>query len=150
MVSGPSFLPRDFAVSLRDSRFSPSGCIAPVHHTGKGDLQMPDMMANRRNAPRYPLILKAEVTELSNRTKLNARTSDVSRTGCYIDTREPLSSGSAISLKLTQGSESIEVHGKVRYVSPGLGMGILFDEQIQPKSLAILENWLEVAAKQPA
>jgi len=121
-----------------------------VRHTGQGDLLMPDMMANRRNAPRYPLILRAEVTELSSRDKLHARTSDLSRTGCYVDTREPLSSGSAITIKLTQGSESIEVHGRVRYVSPGLGMGVLFDEQINPKSLAILENWLEAAAKQLA
>ena len=111
---------------------------------------MADMMANRRNAPRYPLILRAEVTELSSGTKLNARTSDLSRTGCYIDTRQPLSSGSVISIKLTQGSESIEVQGKVRYVSGGLGMGVLFDEQIPAKYTAILESWLEAAAKQPA
>ena len=32
----------------------------------------------------------------------------------------------------------------------GLGMGVLFDEQIPAKYTAILESWLEAAAKQPA
>src|SRR2546429_2203024 len=40
----------------------------------------------------------------------HARTSDLSRTGCFIDTREPMSSGSAISIKLTQGGERSEEH----------------------------------------
>jgi hypothetical protein len=29
-------------------------------------------------------------------------------------------------------------------------MGVLFDEQINPKSLATLDSWLEAAAKQLA
>ena len=50
---------------------------------------MPDRMVDRRNAPRNPLFLTAEVTELSSDAILSARTSDVSRTGCYIDTLNP-------------------------------------------------------------
>jgi len=111
---------------------------------------MPDKMADRRVAPRYPIILSAELTELSGGTKLIGRTSDISRTGCYIDTYQPYRSGSAIHIKLTRGPESFEVRGTVRYVSPGLGMGILFEEQIPAKQLATLDRWLEMAAKQPA
>jgi hypothetical protein len=55
-----------------------------------------------------------------------------------------------IGIKLTQGSESIEVNGTVRYVSRGLGMGIQFEDQIPARQLAILENWLAMAAKQSA
>jgi hypothetical protein len=121
-----------------------------VCHAGKGDLAMPNMMADRRVARRYSLILPAEVIELSHGVKLNARTSDLSRTGCYLDTLQPLPSGSAIRIKLTQGSESIEVNGKVRYVSRGLGMGVQFEDQIPARQLAILESWLAMAAKQPA
>jgi len=111
---------------------------------------MPDKMSDRRVAPRYPIILRAELVELSGGAKLIGRTSDISRTGCYVDTRQTLTSGSAIGIKLTQGSDSFEVQGTVRYVSPGLGMGVLFEEQIPAKQLAILNRWLEVAAKQPA
>jgi len=111
---------------------------------------MPDMMANRRNAPRYPIILPAEVIALADGAKLNARTSDLSRTGCYIDTRQPFLSGSAIRVMMTRGNERFEVQGTVKYVSPGMGMGVLFDEQIPAKQLAILDTWLEAAARQPA
>jgi hypothetical protein len=111
---------------------------------------MPNMMADRRVTLRYPLVVRAEVVELSGGAKLSARTSDLSRTGCYVDTLQPLLSGSAIRIRLTQGSESVEVHGKVRYVSPGMGMGVQFDDQISVEQLTILDSWLEAAAKQPA
>ena len=110
---------------------------------------MSDKMADRRITPRYPLILRAELTELTGGAKISARTSDLSRTGCYVDTLEPFRLGTVIQIKLTRGSESFEVQGTVRYVSPGLGMGVRFDEQIPVKQLAILDRWLEVGAKQP-
>ena len=110
---------------------------------------MPNMMSDRRIAPRYPLIPPAEMVELSHGLKLNARTSTLSRTGCYLDTLQPFS-GSAIRIKLTQRSASIEMNGKVMYVSRGLGMGVQFEDQIPARQMAILENWLAMAAKQPA
>ncbi len=111
---------------------------------------MPDKMADRRVAPRYPIILKAELIELSGGAKMIGRTSDISRTGCYVDTSSPYRSGSAIHIKLTCGNESFEAQGTVRYVSPGLGMGVLFEEQIAAKQLAVLNRWLQIAAQQPA
>lgn len=110
---------------------------------------MPNKMADRRVAPRYPIILRAELTELSGGAKLIGRTSDLSRTGCYIDTFQPFRSGSAIHIKLSRGSERFEAQGTVRYVSPGLGMGVQFEEQIPGQHLAILDRWLEAAARQP-
>jgi hypothetical protein len=111
---------------------------------------MPDMMANRRAFPRYPVTLRAEVVELSSGANINARTSDLSRGGCYIDTLKPFTSRSAVRVKLTQGNESFEVRAETRYVSPGFGMGLMFEEQIPARQLAILNGWLEAAAKQPA
>jgi len=111
---------------------------------------MPDKMADRRVAPRYPIILRAELVELSGGAKLIGRTSDLSRTGCYIDTFRPFRSGSALHIKLSRGSENFEVHGTVRYVNPGRGMGVQFEQQIPGQHLAILDQWLEAAARQPA
>ena len=111
---------------------------------------MPDKMSDRRVAPRYPIILRAELTELSGGAKLFGRTSDISRTGCYIATFQPYRSGSAIHIRLTSGTESFEVQGTVRYVSPGLGMGVLFGEPIPAKQVATLTRWLEAAERQPA
>ena len=107
---------------------------------------MPDVMADRRAAPRYPLVLVADVIERSNGNRFYARTSDVSRTGCYVDTLNPLPAGTAILILLTHRGEAIEIPARVVYASPALGMGIHFDEPVPPQQLATLDRWLETAA----
>jgi hypothetical protein len=107
---------------------------------------MPDVMVERRAAPRYPLILAAVVAELPHGTKLAARSSDISRTGCYIDTLNPIPAGRQIQIRLSNAGESFEARGRVVYVSPSLGMGVAF-ESIAAEQLAILDRWLEEAAQ---
>jgi hypothetical protein len=108
---------------------------------------MPDVMADRRDAPRYPLILIAEITEILTSTKMMARTSDVSRTGCYLDTLNPASKGSMIQLRLTRGEEIFQTQAKVVYVSPGRGMGVRIHEFVAENQLLILDRWLSEAAR---
>jgi hypothetical protein len=108
---------------------------------------MQNVMANRRGAPRYPLTLVAEITEVSTGIQLHARTSDVSRTGCYVDTLKPFPKGAQVRLRLMSGKESFETNALVVYVSPGLGMGVRFQEDIPQKQLDILDRWLSEAAR---
>ena len=108
---------------------------------------MADVMLDRRVTPRYPLILVAEVTDSHGGAKRNARTSDVSRSGCYIDTLHPAPAGTQIRVRLTNRSESFESECNVAYISPGLGMGVAFVEPIPASRLAILDRWLEEAAR---
>ena len=103
---------------------------------------MPGSMENRRNAERVPLILVAEVTEVESGARLFARTSDLSRTGCYIDTLNPTPTGTVVRIKLTHDSEELELLARVVYLSPRLGMGVRFDESIMPAQLAVLDRWL--------
>jgi len=105
---------------------------------------MPDVMSNRRNSPRFALILVAILTEVEGDTRPSARTSDVSRTGCYIDTLNP--QGKLVRVVLSHGEESFESRGRVMYVSPGLGMGIRFEEPVAPHQLDVLNRWLEKSA----
>ena len=102
-------------------------------------------MAERRTAPRYPIILNAEVSDRDSGAKLSARTADISRTGCYIDTLNPLPAGSKIHVLLQNESETFETYARVIYISPGLGMGVAFTSQA-PGQLAILDKWLSAAA----
>ena len=104
---------------------------------------MPDVTSNRRNSPRFALILVAVVTEVDSDTRLSARTSDVSSTGCYIDTLNPIRKDKQVNIVLNQGEEVFESRGRVMYASPGLGMGIQFEEPIEPHQLQILNRWLE-------
>jgi hypothetical protein len=108
--------------------------------------RMPDAMTGRRVAPRYPLILLAEVTDLLSSMKFTARTSDVSRTGCYIDMLSPLPRGTQIHVRLNNGREVFESAATVMYVSPGLGIGVAFAEMPAERQTR-LDRWLAVAAK---
>ncbi len=101
---------------------------------------MPDG-TDRRVAPRYPLIFAAEVTEVSSGAELTARTADVSRTGCYIDTLNPAPPGTQILVRLTHNDENFETAGRVIYESPGLGMGVAF-VNVAPEQQARLDRWI--------
>ena len=108
---------------------------------------MPDGMTDRRAAPRYSLILLAEVTDLLSSTKFTARTSDVSRKGCYIDMLNPLPQGTKICVRLQNEKKTFEARGMVIYVSPGLGMGVAFAEDLPANQQTVLDRWLAAAAK---
>jgi hypothetical protein len=99
-------------------------------------------MPDKRHDPRIPLIAAVEVTEVATGTRLSARTSDLSRSGCYIDTLNPTPSKTVVRVRLTHGSEELELPGRVVYVSPGLGMGVRFDEDLTPTQLLTLDRWL--------
>ncbi|HVO58554.1 MAG TPA: PilZ domain-containing protein [Dongiaceae bacterium] len=103
---------------------------------------MPELMQNRRNTPRASLIAVIEVTEVQSGTHLTARTSDISRTGCYVDTLNPTPSGTDVRVKITHAGQVLEAPARVVYTSPRLGMGLRFDENLAPGQRAILEQWL--------
>jgi hypothetical protein len=59
------------------------------------------------------MALAAQVFKLPRGAKLNARTSDISRTGCHIDTLNPSPAGTKLRLRLTQHDETFEAIGTV-------------------------------------
>jgi len=99
-------------------------------------------MQDKRNDLRVPLIAVAEVTEVASGTRLAARTSDLSRTGCYIYTLNPTPAKTLVLIHLTHGGEELQLPGRIVYVSPGLGMGVRFDENLSPAQLAVLDRWV--------
>jgi hypothetical protein len=108
---------------------------------------MPDVMSDRRGATRFPLILIAEITELHESSVLNARSSDVSRSGCYIDTLNPVPLGTQVKIRLMRKDEVFEAKARVMYVCPGLGMGVAFHTDTPEAHFAVLDRWLAAAAK---
>jgi PilZ domain len=73
------------------------------------------MDQERRRSPRFPLIAAAEVHEERNGTQLSARISDISATGCYVDTINPLSGGTAVRVKIFNEAQSFEASAIVAY-----------------------------------
>src|SRR6201999_4216066 len=81
---------------------------------------MSDVMTDRRDSPRFALTLVAIVTETATSNVMNARSSDVSRSGCYVDTLQPLPTGANVKILLRSGDEIFEAPAKVVYMCPGL------------------------------
>jgi hypothetical protein len=105
-----------------------------------------DVISNRRESPRYALTLVAEVIESASSAVLHARSSDVSRSGCYIDTLNPLAPGTQVKIQLRSGDEVFKTPARVVYLCPGLGMGVHWGTTPPEKELAILHRWLQEAA----
>jgi PilZ domain len=87
------------------------------------------------------MVLAVEVIELPRGARLTARTSDISRTGCYIDTLNPIHQGTRVRVRLAHHDQVFETLGSVVYSSPLLGMGITFSEVALEESRK-LEAWL--------
>jgi hypothetical protein len=72
------------------------------------------------------MVLSAEVVELPRGARLSARTPDISLTGCYIDTLNPIPQGSEVRLRVTHNDEIFEAVGRAVFVSYGLRVGVAF------------------------
>lgn len=99
------------------------------------------MEQERRRSPRFPFIASAEVHEENNGSRLDARVSDISATGCYVDTINPLPSGTAVRVRILSEARSFEASAKVAYSVVHLGMGLSFSE-VAPSSRDVLREWL--------
>jgi hypothetical protein len=84
------------------------------------------MEQERRCAPRYPFIADAELSDEERTTYLQARVSDLSLSGCYLDMIHPLPAGTQIVLYVTDDSGSFQARGKIVYSLPNLGSGVAF------------------------
>src|SRR5450432_1170190 len=67
----------------------------------------------RRRDLRYPFTAAVEAVEPKSQTKLNARTSDISLGGCYVDTINPFPVSSVIKIRLIKDGVTFEADAKV-------------------------------------
>jgi hypothetical protein len=105
------------------------------------------MVSEQRRSPRYPFYASAEITELQTRTKITARTSELSRHGCYMDMMNPFPLGTNVSIQITDREQQFEAAGHVVYSQANIGMGVAF-EALQAGDEVTLEKWLaELEAK---
>lgn len=95
-----------------------------------------------RRSRRYPFYAAAEITELQTKTGVTARTSELSRHGCYMDMMNPFPLATGVKIQIVHQDEKFEANGSVVYAQANMGMGVCF-EVVQPKDEAILEKWLQ-------
>jgi hypothetical protein len=98
----------------------------------------------RRQAPRYALIAEAEIVELGSKSRVQAKTSDFSLVGCFMNSAKSLPIGSKVEVKVRRGAESFTAQGLVARVHP-MGMGVSFSK-IQRDQESLLNKWLGEAS----
>ncbi len=95
----------------------------------------------RRSTKRFPFAAGAEVMELSSKTRIKGRCSDLGLGGCFVDTLSPFAVGSKVLIRIEHGSQVLEAAGAVVYAQGSIGMGLAFSE-LNPEHGAILRSWI--------
>ncbi|HXN51599.1 MAG TPA: PilZ domain-containing protein [Candidatus Acidoferrum sp.] len=99
------------------------------------------MDSERRQAPRYPFIAEAEVTEIASDTKLVAKTSDLSVGGCFLDMLNPSPQGTDVRVRISHQGATFTALGRVAFILPNMGMGVTFTS-VEQDQQAILQKWI--------
>ena len=81
---------------------------------------------DRRQAPRIRCQLPIEIRTKGSRFANRGETTDVSLTGCYVGTMQPMPVGTQIEIRCWVGSRPIECKAVVRTCDPCVGNGIEF------------------------
>jgi PilZ domain len=99
----------------------------------------------RRRTPRYPFTATVEVFEKGAQAGVNAKVTELSLYGCYVEMPDPRPKGTQLLLKVYAEGKFLESHGSVLYSQPGQGMGVGF-QNVNPHYLMVLKHWLIEAA----
>jgi PilZ domain len=104
----------------------------------------------RRRYPRYAFTAAVQAVDTAQRCVLNARISDLSRGGCYIDSFSPFPLKTAVKLRITSEKRAFEAHAKVVYSRTGMGMGLAFSS-VEKEQSHVLDQWIgELSGAAPA
>jgi hypothetical protein len=99
------------------------------------------MNSERRRTPRYQFISDAVVADLQSGTKFNAKTGDLSFGGCFLNMLNPSPEGAEVRVTIFHGTTTFTAFGRVVFVFPNMGMGIVFTT-VEADQLAALHEWL--------
>jgi hypothetical protein len=127
-------------VAVRLLKSAESQAVHKVHPS-KAEETKKGRITEHRSFPRLPFLTEAEVMEPPAGTRLKTRLSDLSLSGCYVDTLHPLAKGTRIRLRVVRNKIILEALATVIYSEPRLGMGVSFTE-LSPEQKSILESWL--------
>jgi hypothetical protein len=95
----------------------------------------------RRQAPRYSFIASAELVEEQSAASITTRVSELSLHGCYLDMVNPFPVRTVVLIKISSEPDSFQAKGRVVYVHPGIGAGVVFVD-VSPQSQTVLQRWL--------
>src|SRR5271170_6655013 len=97
--------------------------------------------AEKRRHPRFPFSTGGEAFDPQANVRITGRLSDISRSGCYMDTISPFAVNAAIILTVTRDGRTFRTKAKVVYSLNGMGMGMMFTT-MEPDQARVLDGWL--------
>jgi hypothetical protein len=97
--------------------------------------------AEKRRHPRFPFSTGGEAFDLQANVHVTGRLSDISRSGCYMDTISPFAVNIAIILAVTHEGRTFKTKAKVVYSLNGMGMGMMITT-MEPDQARVLDGWL--------
>jgi hypothetical protein len=95
----------------------------------------------RRCGVRSPFVAPVEMVEMRTGSRIQARTSDLSVQGCYVDTLNPLPVGASVRLQIHRAGLILDVLANVSARHEGSGMGLMFAGLANGQKV-VLESWL--------
>ena len=96
---------------------------------------------DHRRHTRFPFTALVEALEPKTNTQISGRSSDVSISGCYVDTLSPFPIGTVIRIRLTRENVSFEANAKVVFSQIGMGMGVSYISAEKDMFL-IYQKWI--------
>jgi hypothetical protein len=97
--------------------------------------------AERRASERFPFSAVTEIVDIATATRITARVSDISLSGCYLDVINVFAPRTKIQINIRHGNLQFEATGSVVYSLPGMGMGITFNP-VGPDMASVLKRWI--------
>jgi len=97
--------------------------------------------AEKRRHPRFPFSTGGEAFDPQANVRVTGRLSDISRSGCYMDTISPFAINAAIILTVTREGRTFKTKAKMVYSLNGMGMGMMSTTMERDQAL-VLDGWL--------
>ncbi len=113
---------------LKTASDSPTGSVTPAD--------------DRRKAPRYGLVAIAELTDSEDGKLLSGNITQISRSGCYIDSPKTLPIGTSLKVIIFRDQRTFVAKANVIHVQEQMGMGIAFLDAAKDQ-VEVLNSWLD-------
>jgi len=104
-----------------------------------------EQLSGNARAQRHPCAGVVDILQNGKRTGWG-KVTDISLTGCYIETVHPFSPGASVGLRLTVAGSQLEVGAKVVWTTPQVGMGLAFLVQSAAEGRTIAEINEDIAS----
>ena len=95
----------------------------------------------KRQSPRLPVSLECKVEGASGVGTMCI--SDLSPTGCYVDTRTAVAVGSLVTIRMMVAGQLLTLTGCVAHSHPTIGFGMQFDAFSVESSGEIIKRFLD-------